>query len=288
MEDGLHVAMPDGRHVLDGCSGRLRCPAGLHRPEIGQAVAAQLGALDRPPPAPFGNPLAQELERLVAGIAPEGFDRLLVTASGGQAIEIARLVARAATGREPLLVDPLAPPPAPDGRLVLLDERMTGFGRTGRPFAAQTLARAPDMLVLGEAMANGAVPIGGVLLPERLAQFAPQLPPAYPAALVAAKTTQLILRRENLFTRAERLAPHFAARIVPLGFRAVGLLGLLDLAPGSGADLAQRLLDAGLIVERIEDRLILAPALVAEAHHVDRMAGILAGVLASPPLRRNP
>lgn len=285
IDDGLHVQMPDGRWVLDGCSGRLRCPAGLKRPEIGQAVAAQLGALDRPPPSPFGDPLRQEVERLLTAIAPAGFDRALITASGGQAIEIARLVARAETGREPQLVDPLAPAAA-DGRMVVLDERMTGFGRTGRPFAAQSLESAldfaADMIVVGDSLANGAVPIGAVLLPEVLAQLAPSMSPAYPAALAAAKATQMILRRENLFARAEQMAPLFAERMTPLGFRATGLIAVYD-APNRAAGLAQALLKAGLIVEAEADRLILAPALTVERHHLDRMAAILGAVLASPP-----
>jgi adenosylmethionine-8-amino-7-oxononanoate aminotransferase len=286
MDDGLHVQMPNGSWALDGCSGRLRCPAGLKRPEIGQAVAAQLGALDRPPPSPFGDPLRQEVERLLAAIAPTGFDRALITASGGQAIEIARLVARAETGREPQLVDPLAPA-TPDGRMVLLDERMTGFGRTGRPFAAQALDLAADMIVVGESLANGAVPIGAVLLPEGLAQHAPAMSPAYPAALAAAKATQMILRRENLFARAEQMAPGFAERVTPLGFRPTGLIAVYD-APNRAAELAQALLAAGLIVEAEADRVILAPALTVERHHMDRMAAILGAVLGSPPHRRVP
>jgi adenosylmethionine-8-amino-7-oxononanoate aminotransferase len=286
MDDGLHVQMPNGSWALDGCSGRLRCPAGLKRPEIGQAVAAQLGALDRPPPSPFGDPLRQEVERLLTAIAPEGFDRALITASGGQAIEIARLVARAETGREPQLVDPLSPG-APDGRMVVLDERMTGFGHTGRPFAAQALGLAPDMIVVGDSLANGAVPIGAVLLPEALAQLAPSMSPAYPAALAAAKATQMILRRENLFARAEQMTALFAERMTPLGFRAIGLIAVFD-APGRAAGLAQQLLEAGLIVEAEADRLILAPALTVERHHLDRMAAILGAVLGSAPHRRVP
>ena len=92
---------------------------------------------------------------------------------------------------------------------------------------------------------------------------------------------QMILRRENLFTRAEGMAPYFGERMSPLGFRLYGLIALRDLKPGSGDDIARRLLDAGLLVEVTEDRLIVAPALTVERHHVDRMAAILAPVLAS-------
>jgi len=279
MIDGLHVELPDGRHVLDGCSGRLRCPVGLHRPEIGKAVAAQLGALDRSPPSAFADPLRQEFDRLLIGIMPAGFDRVLITASGAQAVEIARLVAHAASGRDAVLVDPLEPMPARGEALMVLDERITGLGHTGRPFAAQALDLSPDMIVIGEALANGAVPVGAVLLSERLAAFAPALPPAYPAVLAAANATQLILRRENLFARAEQLTGLFGERMAPLGFRTIGLLGVMDLPPGEAQGLADALLAAGLILEVSGQRLILAPALVVQRHHLDRMAAILRGVL---------
>ena len=57
------------------------------------------------------------------------------------------------------------------GILLIFDEVITGFGRTGKPFAAQTFGVTPDMMTLAKGLTNGCVPMGAVLAkhdPRRL------------------------------------------------------------------------------------------------------------------------
>ncbi len=55
------------------------------------------------------------------------------------------------------------------GILLIFDEVMTGFGRTGAAFAAERFGVVPDMITFAKGVTSGYVPLGGVLLRERLA-----------------------------------------------------------------------------------------------------------------------
>jgi taurine---2-oxoglutarate transaminase len=56
------------------------------------------------------------------------------------------------------------------GILLIFDEVMTGFWRTGKSFAAHTLGVTPDMIVFAKGVTSAYIPLGGVLVREELAQ----------------------------------------------------------------------------------------------------------------------
>jgi taurine---2-oxoglutarate transaminase len=56
------------------------------------------------------------------------------------------------------------------GILLIFDEVMTGFGRTGAVFAGERFGVVPDMITFAKGVTSGYVPLGGVLLRERLAR----------------------------------------------------------------------------------------------------------------------
>jgi acetylornithine/LysW-gamma-L-lysine aminotransferase len=94
------------------------------------------------------------------------------------------------------------------GAMLVLDEIQTGFGRTGRFWAAQHEGVTPDVLCFAKSVAGG-VPMGGVLLAEHAAK----LPPAShgntfggaPLACAAALATLDVIRDERLPERAAEL-----------------------------------------------------------------------------------
>jgi len=96
------------------------------------------------------------------------------------------------------------------GVLLIADEVMTGFGRTGRPFAVQHWDVTPDILVGGKGLAGGYAPMGGVFASEEvvapLAARGEELMfytfGAHPAACAAAEAVLEILERERLVERA--------------------------------------------------------------------------------------
>jgi beta-alanine--pyruvate transaminase len=192
------------------------------------------------------------------------------------------------------------------GILLVFDEVITGFGRTGGAFAADAFGVVPDMITLAKGLTNGAVPMGAVAVRNGVYQqiteaasegaiefFHGYTYSAHPLACAAGIATQKIYREEGIFERVAGLASHFQERVFELcklpvakDIRGYGLLAGIDLEPGEvpgarGALALQRFFDAGLVVRITADTLILAPALVAEPEQLDRICEITAQVLAS-------
>ncbi|MHC4108194.1 MAG: omega-aminotransferase AptA [Planctomycetota bacterium] len=192
------------------------------------------------------------------------------------------------------------------GILLVFDEVITGFGRTGHAFAAQAFGVLPDMITMAKALTNGAFPMGAVAVRDEIYRritasaaegeielFHGYTYSAHPLACAAALAAQTIYRDERIFERAAALAPYFLERVFELrdlsivvDSRGYGLLAGLDLAPGSGPGergfaALQRLFAAGVLLRVTGDTVILAPALIAEREHVDRICEILRSVLTS-------
>ena len=106
------------------------------------------------------------------------------------------------------------------GILLIFDEVITGFGRTGAPFAAQEFGVTPDMITLAKGLTNGCVPMGAVLVskavydafmqgPDGIELFHGYTYSAHPAACAAGLATLGIYEREGLLTRAKSLAQYW-------------------------------------------------------------------------------
>ncbi|MCC5888614.1 MAG: aspartate aminotransferase family protein [Gammaproteobacteria bacterium] len=97
--------------------------------------------------------------------------------------------------------------------LLIFDEVMTGFGRTGRRFACEHWDLAPDLLVAGKGLAGGYAPIGGLFASdavlEPIAASGGEVMfhtfGAHPAACAAADAVLAILEREELVARSAAL-----------------------------------------------------------------------------------
>ncbi len=190
--------------------------------------------------------------------------------------------------------------------LLVFDEVICGFGRTGNVFAADSFGVKPDLITMAKALTNGAQPMGAVAVDERIyqtivnagADWAVDLFHGYtytghPGACAAGLATLDILEREKLFDRAAELAPYFLERVfalqdVPLitDIRGYGLLAGIDLAvdevPGKRGYWAQvKLFEAGLHVKLTGDACILAPPFIADREHIDQMCDILRRVFSA-------
>ena len=190
------------------------------------------------------------------------------------------------------------------GILLVFDEVICGFGRTGRAFAADSFGVAPDLMTLAKALTNGAQPMGAAAVAEPVWRAIADHGPAgaielfhgytfsaHPAATTAALATLDIFERERLFDRAAQLSPYFLDRMFELSelpavtdVRGYGLLAAFDLAPegepgARGYACLKRLFEEGLLIKWTGDTGIVAPALVAEPGHVDEIADILRRVL---------
>jgi adenosylmethionine-8-amino-7-oxononanoate aminotransferase len=107
------------------------------------------------------------------------------------------------------------------GVLLIADEVMTGFGRTGRRFAVQHWNVTPDILVGGKGLAGGYAPMGGVFAREEVIaplaargeEFMFYTFGAHPAACAAAEAVLELLERERLVERAATVGAALLARL---------------------------------------------------------------------------
>ena len=192
------------------------------------------------------------------------------------------------------------------GILLVFDEVITGFGRTGAPFAGQAFGVVPDIMTMAKALTNAAQPMGAVAVSERVhdtvmgaAQegaiefFHGYTYSGHPAACAAGLATLDIYRDEGLFERARALAPYFQEAMFSLrdaphvtDIRGYGMLAAFDVAsdgvPGHrGHVLQKKLFDNGLNLKTTGDCALLAPPLIAERAHIDVIVDILRKTVSS-------
>jgi len=186
------------------------------------------------------------------------------------------------------------------GILLVFDEVITGFGRTGQPFAAQSFGVTPDMMTMAKGLTNAAQPMGAVAVATGIydavmnaAQegaielFHGYTYSGHPAACAAGIATLDIYEREDLFARGRALSPYFLDAIWSLrdigvitDIRGYGMFATIDLAadgaPGRrGQVLQKKLFDNGLHLKPTGDSALIAPPLIAEKSHIDSIADIL-------------
>jgi len=182
------------------------------------------------------------------------------------------------------------------GILLVFDEVITGFGRLGAPFASQLFGVTPDICTMAKALTNGAIPMGAVATRDEIYETVTNASPenaieffhgytysAHPAACAAGIAAQDIYVKEDLFTRAQDLAPYFKDAVMSLrdhplvkDIRTIGLMSGVEVhhdgAPGRrGQAMQKALFWNGAHVKFTGDVGIVAPAFVAERAHVDEI-----------------
>jgi beta-alanine--pyruvate transaminase len=192
------------------------------------------------------------------------------------------------------------------GILLVFDEVITGFGRTGQAFAADSFGVTPDLMTMAKALTNGVQPMGAVAVSERVHAAVMAAAPegaieffhgytysGNPAACAAGLATLDVYRDEGLFERARALSPYFLDGVFSLAdlpvvadIRGYGMMAAIDLrpdgAPGRrGHELQKRLFDGGLHLKNTGDAAIIAPPLIAEKRHVDEIVDVLRRTLAA-------
>ena len=192
------------------------------------------------------------------------------------------------------------------GILLIFDEVICGFGRTGKAFAAQTFDVVPDMMTMAKALTNGTQPMSAVAIREEIYDTIVDQAPenaielfhgytysAHPAACAAGIAAQDIYEKDRLFERGEEMSPYFVDAVMDLrdipiveNIRAQGMMAGIDLAsaerPGArGFDAQIKLFNAGLHLKATGDCALVAPALIAEKSHIDEISGVLREVLSA-------
>jgi adenosylmethionine-8-amino-7-oxononanoate aminotransferase len=127
------------------------------------------------------------------------------------------------------------------GLLLILDEVITGFGRTGRMFAAEHVPVVPDVMTVSKGLSSGYMPIGAAIVSERVAQAFMGRPDGvlshgqtyggHPVACAVALANIELIEREGLTARAAELGAYLQAGLRGLdhhpAYSAVRGLGLV-------------------------------------------------------------
>ena len=192
------------------------------------------------------------------------------------------------------------------GILLVFDEVICGFGRTGEAFGAQSFGVTPDIMTMAKALTNGSIPMGAVAVREGIYDTVVEAGPdggieffhgytysAHPVATAAGIATLDIFEKEGTFQHAAELAPYFLEQVFSLqdldpitDIRGYGLLAGLDLEPAAapgkrGFAVLQGLYQNGMVARVTNDTLILSPPLVSDRRHVDQIVDTIRKVVSA-------
>ena len=187
------------------------------------------------------------------------------------------------------------------GILLVADEVICGFGRTGHWFGSDRFGIRADLMAIAKGMSSGYLPIGGVMVADRVAEvlisrggeFAHGYTySGHPVACAVASANLRIIERENLVARVrDELAPSLAAKWRQLAehplvgeARCTGLIGALELVRDKasrrffdkrgevGTICRDFCFDNGLIMRAVRDTMIVSPPLVISPAQLDELA----------------
>ncbi len=190
------------------------------------------------------------------------------------------------------------------GILLVSDEVITGFGRTGRWFGCETMGSTPDLMTFAKGVTSGYLPLGGVMVGERVARVLIERGgefnhgytySGHPVACAVALANIRLLQELDLVARVHDdvgpyLAQHFEAlREHPLvgDVDHCGMMGALllvkDKARGTpfppeielGMVCRGHCFREGLIMRAVGDRMIVAPPLVMTRAQIDEMMSLV-------------
>ncbi|UJB30127.1 aspartate aminotransferase family protein [Chromobacterium sp. Beijing] len=265
-------------------------------------------------PWPYRNPFTDDPEEL-AEICARILEREILFQSPDT---VAAFIAEPIQGAGGVIVPPASYWPRVrevcdrHGVLLIADEVVTGFGRSGAMFGSRLWGVKPDMMCLAKGISSGYLPLGATVVNQRVADafaangdFGGVIMHGYtyaghPVACAAALANLRIVQEEDLPARAAETGDYLLRRLLPLAerypavgeVRGKGLMLALDLVkdkasrepidPQSGyadkvAEIARR---AGALVRPVGSKIILSPPLVLQREHADVIASALEAGLA--------
>ncbi len=240
-------------------------------------------------PEAFGLERAQQLEKMILDL---GVD------------QVAAFIAEPIQGAGGVIVPPSTYWPEIQrivdkyGILLIADEVITGFGRTGNWFGSQTFGIRPDIMTIAKGLSSGYQPIGGSIVSDKVAQIIADggefnhgyTYSAHPVAAAVASENLRILQEENILDHVRTVAhPYLAERWHALAdhpmvgeAQLVGLMGSIALTPdkakrarfASGAGTVgyrtrERCFANNLVMRHVGDRMIISPPLVITPDEID-------------------
>ena len=186
--------------------------------------------------------------------------------------------------------------------LLVADEVICGFGRTGAMWGSETYGLKPDILTMAKALSSGYIPIAAVMISDRIyREIAPETErqgilghgftySGHPVACAVALETLAIYDEIDLIARVGETAPRMQAGIRrfadhPMAgeVAGIGMLSVVELVADKatrapfdparkvGPYLVARAQAHGLIIRALGDRIGFSPPLIISADEIDDM-----------------
>jgi adenosylmethionine-8-amino-7-oxononanoate aminotransferase len=203
------------------------------------------------------------------------------------------------------------------GILLIADEVITGFGRTGKWFALGHWGVEPDLMSFAKGVTSGYLPLGGVLVSKRIHQAIEDAPmderfmhaatySGHPVCCAVGLANIDIIEREGLVERAQVMGDKFRAGLSTLTsfpvvgeVRGIGMLAAIELVEDQGSKKPALGLGAKVIAETVKrglitrqrggadgppasgDTLVFAPPLMTPEGTLDRIVQIVGDSIAA-------
>lgn len=183
--------------------------------------------------------------------------------------------------------------------LLIADEVICGFGRTGNWFGSQTVGIRPHIMTIAKGLSSGYVPIGGSIVCDEVAEVIASgefnhgyTYSGHPVAAAVALENLRIIEEEGIIDHVRDVAgPYLAKRWGSLAdhplvgeARSVGLMGTIALTPDKATRAAfaseagaiglrcrERCFANNIIMRHVGDRMIIAPPLVITTDQIDTL-----------------
>ena len=186
--------------------------------------------------------------------------------------------------------------------LLIADEVICGFGRTGEAFGSVTFGMKPDIMVMAKALSSSYLPISAVMIADKVYQALADNSAKIgtfghgytyagnPVSAAVALETLKIYEERNIFTHAKQVGAHlqaglrhFADRPFVGEVRGVGLIAAVELVADKstkatfdpigkvGGYLVERAQAHGLILRNLGDSIAFSPPLIITESQVDEM-----------------
>ncbi|WP_237152146.1 aspartate aminotransferase family protein [Oryzibacter oryziterrae] len=191
--------------------------------------------------------------------------------------------------------------------LLITDEVICGFGRLGSWFGCQHFGVEPDLMPIAKGLSSGYLPIGGVLVSDKVAHVIEETGDfnhgftysAHPVCAAAALANLKIIKEEKLVERVrDDIGPYLKARWMQLAdhpligeVRMTGLVGALELVPAKpshrrfegdgkvGMMCRDHSFKNGLVMRAVGDTMIISPPLVLSHEEADLLVATAAKTL---------
>tara|TARA_R110000868_G_scaffold252695_8_gene509407 strand:- start:463 stop:1836 length:1374 start_codon:yes stop_codon:yes gene_type:complete len=190
--------------------------------------------------------------------------------------------------------------------LLIFDEVITGFGRTGHAFGADAFGVTPDIMTLAKGLTNGCIPMGAVVSSSEIYQtfmqnggseYNTEFPHGYtysahPVACAAALAAMEVFEEQKMAQKVAELSPYFEQQIHQLkglkhvvDIRNFGLAGAIEIDSFGNEptkrpfEIFRRCWDKGMFVRCGGNTIQLAPPFISTKAQIDELFNVLSDAI---------